>query len=236
MENKMDLKEQERMMNLAFATSDFYQLLSVSLQFPSEELAKAMSEGSYREDGISILEELSCSKVDILPVVEGFNRLSETNGTAEQLFTQMRQEYTRLVNDPKQPLIPIYESLFLYEPKENGEKPMLFLNQIAADVERCYKEAGANVTNQSEPADHMAIELEFMMFLYGNKGKMLKEQNQEGLAKINKLIQHFENRHVGKWGFPFFERLEVQAAIEPYKVLAQLANVGLRQVLHVKDC
>ena len=37
MERIMEVKQQESEMNLAFAASDFYQLLSLSLQFPSED-------------------------------------------------------------------------------------------------------------------------------------------------------------------------------------------------------
>ena len=55
-----------------------------------------------------------------------------------------------------------------------------------------------------EPADHMAAELEFMMYLYANKGLALKEQNREKLSQIEENIDEFEKLHFSKWAVPFF--------------------------------
>ena len=228
MEVKIEVKQQEKEMNLAFAMSDFYQLLSLSLQFPSEELAMALCDGVFWEDGLSILEELSCSIEDLQRVTDVINQLKTTNVTADEIYKQMKQEYTRLFNDPKNPQLAIYESLFLYKLKENGEKPMLFLSPEAVNAEKCYKEAGVRVVNTSrEPADHIATELEFMMFLYGNKGKALKELNVQELDNISKAIETFQQKHLGKWADAFFERLETDTTLEHYRGIARLAKAGL---------
>ena len=228
MEMKTEVKHQENEMSLVFAMSDFYQLLSLSLQFPSEELAIALCEGSYWEDQLSILEDLSFCKEDLHQLAEAINELKAANVTAEELYKQMRQEYTRLFNDPKKPQIAIYESLFLYKPEEHGEKPMLFLSPEAMDVEKCYKDAGVKVDKKyGEPADHIAAEWEFMMFLYANKGKALQEQDAEKLDNINNKIKTFQQNHLGRWEYEFLERLESDTNLEHYRVMARIAKAGL---------
>lgn len=225
-----DLREKDR--QKAFATSDFYQLLSLSLRLPTAELVDALLDGSYRQDGINILEELSCGEEDIVLVGEALNKSKGAKGNAAELLSEMRREYTRLFDDPKQPALNIYETLFLHNPEKDNQGVMLFMSPAALDAERCYQEAGVSLVSQSaEPADHMATELEFMMYLYGKKGKALQEQGNEELEKIEQHIQQFNEMHLKKWCLEFFNGLQIQSKIVSYQGFAQLAKVGLSRVL-----
>lgn len=215
----------------AFATSDLYQLLSISLRLPTNELAEALLNCSYRQDGINILEELSCSQGDIAQVSEALGRLEGTIAEITPFLIELRREYTRLFDDPKKPAINIYETLFLHDP-EDKQGVMLFMSPAALDAERCYKEAGVSLVKQSaEPADHMATELEFMMYLYAEKGKALQEENPEKVEKLEKQIHQFEELHLKKWCPAFFDTLENEARLAPYHALCQLGRIGLSKVL-----
>lgn len=226
---------EQNVMN-AFAISDFYQLLAVSLRLPNNELAKAMLEGSYGQDAINILEELSCSQEDLTKVKESLSALSSPEEDTTSFLIRMRREYTRLFDDPKKPAISIYETLFLHNPEENNGGVMLFMSPSALDAERCYREAGVRVVKQSaEPADHIATELEFMMYLYAKKGKALREQNAEDIARIEKHLKEFEKLHLNKWGQRFFEALQTETKEAAYLAVAQLAQVGLTQISKCKE-
>lgn len=227
---KLIEKTDEQTIIQAFASSDFYQLLSLSLQWPSQELANALMDGSYQSDAVNILQDLQCSREDILHVSDSLDELLANE--SEQLLGQMRKEYTRLFNHPVQPVISIYESMFTEKVGEKKKDVVLFLNPTALDVERCYKEAGIHLTNSSkEPADHMAAELEFMMYLHGKKGIALKVENLKEVEKIEENIDQFERLHLLKWVEPFLNRLENESEILPYKRIAKLAEVGLNKVL-----
>ena len=218
---------QEQKVKEACAASDFFQLLSISLRLPTTELAEALLDGSYRQDGINILEELSCSKKDLLLVSEALDTLKGRKEDLTPLLIEMRREYTRLFDDPKQPALNIYETLFLHDPEDN-QAAMLFMSPTALDVERCYREAGVSLVSQSaEPADHMATELEFMMYLYGKKGQALKEENNEAVEKIEQQIQQFEGMHLKKWCVEFFNGLHTESTSTSYQALAKLAKTGL---------
>lgn len=231
--NNQTIVNREEQINTAFSTSDFYQLLSTSLQLPTSELAEALLDGSYKADVLTILTELSCSEEDILKVENAFSPLQSSFKDAQDLLEEMRMEHTRLFYHPKKPAIDIYETTFLKAEKEGSEKPMLFVSQEALQVEKCYKEAGLIIKTR-EPADHIVTELEFMMDLYGKKALAMRTENTESLEKIEKQISHFEEQHLGKWGYNFFASLETEATILSYQLIGTFAKVGLGQLLPSK--
>lgn len=214
------------------AISDFYQLLSISLRLPDNDLAKGMLDGSYGQDAVNILEELHCDEEEIAPVKRLFGHLPSTRDEVTPYLIKMRREYTRLFDDPKNPALSIYETIFLHNPEEEKEGVMLFMSPAALDAERCYKEAGVSLVKETaEPADHMATELEFMMYLYGKKGQALQEGNEEELDLIKKQIEEFKKLHLHKWALDFFKKLHAEAKLLPYQGIAQLGIVGLKKVL-----
>lgn len=232
----MLVAEQQKEMNLAFATSDFYQLLSCSLQYPSEELAEALLEGSFKEDSLAILHDISCNENDILAVGALFNMLEAETENKQSLFEDMRKEYTRLFNHPKKPSIFIYESFFHQNLTQDHENPtMLFLSPTALDVERCYSDSGVQLKNKSgEPPDYMPTELEFMMYLYGNKGRAILDGAFEKVKNNEQHIEQFEKQHLCKWGYAFFDRLYKESEVVSYKAIALVGKIGLNKVLKGK--
>ncbi len=221
----------EEIMNV-LAISDFYQLLSISLRLPDHDLARAMLDGSYGQDATNILQELFCSEEEIAEVKELFQKLTSKKDEVTPYLIEMRREYTRLFDDPKSPALNIYETVFLHNPVEDKEGVILFMSPAALDAERCYKGAGVCLVKQSaEPADHMATELEFMMYLYAKKGQALKEGNEENLALIKKQINEFKVLHLHKWAMNFFEKMQSEAKSLPYQGIAQLGIIGLAKIL-----
>lgn len=216
----------------AFTISDFFQLLSISLRLPSHELAQALLDGSYGRDALYILEELSCAQEEIVSVREALQNLAPNEEDVNAFLIQMRREYTRLFDDPKKPAVSIYETLFLHNPEEDRGGVMLFMSPAALDAERCYRGAGVSLVKQSaEPADHMATELEFMMYLYAKKGKALQEESTEELAVLEKQIKEFTDLHLHKWCRGFFDKLECEAELIFYRGLCRLGKAGLNKII-----
>ncbi len=214
------------------ATSDLFQLLSISLRFPDHDLTKAILDGSYGLDTINILEELCCSQGEIAKVGELLKSFSPGEDI-DSLLTQMKREYTRLFDNPQNPVIHIYETLFLQD-QEKERAALLFMSPISLDVERCYKEAGVSLVEKSaEPADHMATELEFMMYLYARKGQAIQEKNQQKLARLEKQVKQFQEQHLNKWCDKFFEKLEAETELAAYQLIAYIGIIGLGKILKV---
>lgn len=222
-------------MQKAYATSDLYQLLSLSLRLPAGELAEALLDGSYAQDGISILKELSADSEDIIKAEQALITIKSKAEEITSFLVEMRQEYTRLFDDPKKPAISIYETLFLRDP-EDKQGVMLFMSPAALDAERCYKEAGVALVNQTaEPPDHMATELEFMMYLYAKKGKAIQGNDLKELETLNKQIRQFEELHLERWGIEFFTQLQDKGKGSIYQGIAWIGKAGLKKVLNGRE-
>lgn len=228
--NEQLVGHQEGPISQAFSISDFYQLLSISLQVPSVEFAEALLDGRYKEDVNTILTELSCSFEDVGEVEKLLEQIEKSGNDVHQVLGNLRIEHTRLFYDPKRPALDIYETTFTKKTKDLSEKPTLFVSPEALQVEQCYKEAGLVMTTK-EPADHMVIELEFMMDLYRKKGLAIRDRDEQRIELIQGQINKFEEGHLRKWAYDFFSKLESETTNDSYHAIAKLAKVGLSQLL-----
>lgn len=226
-------KEQE--IQESMAASDMYRLLFMALHFPTAELALGLLNGSFTADVVAIFEELNFSATEIEKIKTGLIALQEDQNSNDELLTQMRREYTRLFTHPKNPVIAIYETTFRYDPEDDLQsKPALFISPASLDAERCYKKAGLMMSREiNEPADHMATEMEFMMYLYLQKAKGLREDNQEELARREEEIKEFRNAHLQKWAKEFFDRCISESQNEAYRVIGETGRLFMARMLTV---
>jgi len=224
---------QEQELQKALAAADMYQLLSLSMHLPTEEMARGLLEGTLTEDVQKIFGELGFTNEVIENITTDFEALQNNAATTKGLLTEMRREYTRLFTNPEKPAVAIYETLFLYQPEEeNGVKPALFISPAALDAERCYKKAGFTRSKEiNEPGDHMATELEFIMLLYYQKVKFLEEDNQEEIAKKNEQIKEFSKVHLQKWAIDFFDRCISASESNVYRTFGQIGSTFMSKML-----
>lgn len=223
---------QEQDIQNALAASDMYQLLAKSLHPPTEEIVSGLLDGSLSEDVATILEELNFSRKEIENIKTKLLALKGDLHLKDELLTEMRREYTRLFTHPKKSEIDIYETLFLFIPEDGEESPPLFISPAAADAERCYNKAGLVMSKEvNEPADHMATEMEFMMYLYLQKARALKDNNRSELARRDSEIKEFKELHLQKWAKEFFNRCILKSNSELYRVLGGLGSMYMEKML-----
>ena len=216
----------------ALAASDMYQILSISFRFPTEQLAIGILDGSLAEDVCAIMRESDFADNKIQSVIDTLLARDSQSGDKEELLTEMRREYTRLFTHPKQPLVPIYKTLFLYQPENETTKPSLFISPSALDAERCYKKAGLIMSAElREPADHIATEMEFMMYLYGQKAKAIQENDTEQTIRRENEIIEFQDIHLKKWAMQFFEHCSSSSESQPYRAFGEIGKMYMEKIL-----
>jgi TorA maturation chaperone TorD len=210
-----------------------YQLLAMFLHLPTEEMAAGILNGSFEEDVLANFEELNIAGPRIETIKVNLKALQEGKTEAKELLTEMRVEFTRLFTHPKHPAVEIYETLFLFQPEEGDKgKPSLFISPAALDAERCYRQAGLARTKEvNEPGDHMATEMEFMMYLYLQRAKALEEDNQRDIEQRNEAIKEFSEIHLQKWAIAFFERCSSVSSIKVYQTLGQIGSAFMSSML-----
>jgi len=225
----------EQGIQTTIAASDLYQLLAMSLQLPTKQITAGLLDGSLAEDVLAISDELSFPAQVQEDLKSAFYKIQQEYKNQEELLSDLRKEYTCLFTHPQKSQIDIYESLFLYNPQDSSEKPTLFISPAALDAERCYKKAGvARSKEVNEPDDHMATEMEFMMFLYLQKAKALQEGNQAEAERREGEIKEFYDIHLQKWAKEFFGRCSTSSEHPFFRAVGEIGSVFMTKVLSVQ--
>lgn len=227
---KSDKKEQE--IQRSIAASDMYQLLFMSLHLPTEELVLGLLNGSFAEDVVTIFRELNFPAAEIEKIKAGLIALGGDENRKDELLTELGREYTRLFAHPKNPVIAIYETTFRYDPTDElASRPALFISPAALDAERCYKKAGLTMSGEmNEPADHLATEMEFMMYLYSQKAKALQQDNSAEVAEREAQIKEFAEDHLNKWAKAFYDRCIAESQSDVYRMMGEIGSLYIAKM------
>lgn len=215
------------------AVSDMYQLLSMFSRLPTLELSAGILDGSISEDICDIMKELDFPQNKIDLVNDKFECIKGDLRHNEKFLSDMRREYTRLFAHPNKSEIDIYETLFVCEIKsEDAVKPALFISPAAIDAERCYRRAGLTLSKEvREPSDHIATEMEFMMFLYIQKAKALQENNVEEYDRREAEIKEFTELHLKKWAKEFFDACSTSSKNNVYRTFGEIGKLFMGKVI-----
>jgi putative dimethyl sulfoxide reductase chaperone len=98
-------------------------------------------------------------------------------------------------------------------------------NQVMGEstirVRRIYEEANLRI-NQKEPADHIAIELEFMSYLFGLEINANQKSNKKEQSRLQLLQKSFFQEYLNPWIPDLCQKIETNAETEFYKLLASV--------------
>ncbi len=224
--------------------SDFYQLMAISMRYPTRELAEGLLDGSFADDMAACLEGLGISADEADAAYDKLCAAVLADAAdVETLFHRLRVEYTGLFLVPKREKIYIYESRFCYPKDADPKQYSMFVSPCALHAEQCYKEAGVRVRKDLQEApDHMATELEYISYLYRKLAETMSEVSQEKEREaasgqespLNKQqqilvwklrIDTFWQKHLSKWYDDFLEEIQKKTELETYRALAILGGM-----------
>jgi anaerobic sulfite reductase subunit A len=85
-------------------------------------------------------------------------------------------------------------------PSESVYKTGLLMQEPYDEVLNAYWDAGVNVVKEfKEPADHVAIELQFMSYLCRKAQEALEKNDKENLLKYLRMQKDFMEKHLIQW-------------------------------------
>jgi len=215
----------------AIGLADLCELLKHAFTFPDEQLVQALSEGSFREDMVSCLNDAGASKEKIDGVDVSLAAL--TLVSKDELLATLRKEFSLLYLVPGEevPVFP-YEGPFRLKNEGRRGKPALFGSAVSLDVEKSMRRAGViPKSGHKEPIDSVWNEFAFLSFLYGNLAQAIQEQDEEAEERFNRYIADFVGDHGIKWLPAFMEKTQ-QAVSDSekstvYRVFAQCGLLSL---------
>ena len=200
MTNGQDLNSDSRMklMQVALNRSDLYQLLAIAFRDPTPELVEGLLSGTFRADAADCVQWLNADSVIFDQALSELDSFAVDNAgrDPEQILHEMQVEYFRLFIGSKEPAVFPYHTM--YSEERDGFNSVLFTSPTARATEKAYKDAGVSLVSvQAEPPDHIATELEFLMYLCAQEAAAWKngDIDQQGSADGRK-----ENLLMIFWG------------------------------------
>lgn len=196
--------------------SSAWELLAISLRYPTPELAEAITSGEW----IAAAQEIAAALGAVLP--RDFS--VESDGCADELYRSLRQESTRLFIGAPTSTIPFYEGIWRSD-GEGGE--LMFVNRYAMEVERYCKACGLmRPDGTNEPLDCASTECELMELLAlavsGEVWDTMKPDAFPG-GSPQAAYESFKLVHVSQW-LPYFAESVAAEAQEPfYRAVGQWA-------------
>ena len=202
------------------ALADLFKMLSILIKCPDKQILQGLLDGTIEADCCDILNELEWEDVTghMMPY---WNDIHEMSGMleADEFFSQLRREYTRLFITPKAEEISLYEGIFLLPKRKKPDLgPLVIRSAAAMDAKDCYRHAGLLMAEQGS-ADHMELELEFMGFLWNRIA-----ENGEDLELRRQQKAEFETRHMKKWMEAFFRLCEAKTVHPYYRLIGILGQ------------
>lgn len=149
----------------------------------------------YEPEKDLFLEQSVC--LNLSRLLSSFNSTAAVHAEkmADELKSQdqhqLTLDYSALFIGPFELQAPPYGSIYL-------EKKHVVMGETTIDVLKFYQEAGIHV-EASEPADHIAIELEFMSFLHDREVSALQEGAEEEAATYSDLRRKFFSTCLSPW-------------------------------------
>jgi TorA maturation chaperone TorD len=176
----------------------------------------------YPPERSRLLDEATCLKLaglldELYPETPASDQAAVMQ---EQLSTldenQMKVDHATLFVGPFALKAAPYGSIYL----ENGRRLMGDTTVAANDL---YTEAGLQLTLK-EPADHIAIELEFMHYLTSLAAEALAAGQEDAAAELAVKQRRFLKEHLGAWVPPFCAAIVREADTLYYRALADCLN------------
>lgn len=160
--------------------ADCFRLLAACFCEPEKEL---FIEQQVCENLATLLENFSSEATDHA------RKMSSSLAGMEE--TVLAVDYSALFLGPFELQAPPYGSVYL-------EKKREVMGKTTMEVLRLYQQAGLQV-EEKEPADHIAIELEFMAFIHGREASALRNEATEEASRNKDLRQEFFIRCLKPW-------------------------------------
>jgi TorA maturation chaperone TorD len=212
--------------------ADCFQLLAIGLTCPDDNMTRGIIDGSLlldMQEAMQAIGSVAAYDKEWRRCMEEIRKVSDPSGKEASAKSLLRREYTRLFSAPSNPLIPIYETLFLAPRKKTSDFGLVLIRSPeAVDAKQSYSSAGVEMTVADSP-DHMKVECEFMGYLFRMLAACMEE---EELLVWRKRIERFSTVHLDAWFFGFFESC-CRLATHPYYRLVGMLGTGTAGALRL---
>lgn len=209
-ETRMDeLSMEERLPYAAF-----FELMGLSFSYPDRKFLDLIQSGEYKDAYLELAGLVGLDEETVADMTATLDDMAQRD--AEELFHELRIEYTRLFVGAPRPLVSLSEGVWLGH--KRGDKVVLaMVNGSSMAVEKFMKSCGIfpSKTNR-EPIDNIYTECEFMQYL------LTKPSFPEDFVRTPmEAYDYFLKEHMAKWVPGFAEQVQKTTEMAWFASLAR---------------
>ncbi len=190
-------------------------LLARALNYPDAALVRSLTSGEFATALAAALRALG--RPEAAALVAPLRSLYEASqqpddSVPQQFLLELERDYTRIFFASSPRLAYLFESVY----REGG-----LLQQSTFDVARLYHDAGIAPSQEfTLPPDHIALELEFLAFLFFQEAQALATQQADSASYAQSLRRTLLDRHLLQFAHILAARLAEHARCELYRATA----------------
>jgi len=208
----MNENNSQNRLTTILARAEIFRRLAQSFNYPDADFAEELAKGAFFPE---LADALKGAGLDAAAAALG---AAPAPGLQESML-ELEKDYTWMCFASKPRQVYLFESVY-----REGK----LLQESTFQIARLYYEAGLQLTETfTLPPDHIAVELEFMSFLYFQEAEALREGSSDKETLALRLQGEVLEKHLVPFGLSIANRMEKSARTAFYRTMARL----LRSVL-----
>jgi putative dimethyl sulfoxide reductase chaperone len=193
-------------------------LLARAMNYPDAALVALLTSGEFSHALGADLESLGHK--DIREAIETLTAAYKNKPDKAEGLLDLERDYTRMFFASKPRIAYLFESVY-----REGR----LLQESTFDIARLYREAGLVLNEDfALPPDHIAVELEFLSFLFFKEIQGLAERKEDTVEYARELRQMLLDQHLKQFALNIAERLGQHARCPLYQTTALVLRTYFR--------
>ena len=196
------------------AKAALHSLLAQAMNYPDAKLVDSLRKGKFAGalcEPLTVLGDTSLKEA-----IEKCGAEYQRSDAAakHEVLLDLERDYTRMFFSSKPRLAYLFESVY-----REGK----LLQESTFEIARLYRDAGLVLNEDFRlPPDHIAVELEFLSFLFFKEIEGLKNGNTETAEYARELQEIVINKHLRPFALNVAERVVQHARTAFYRTVARV--------------
>lgn len=189
-----------------------FNLLAQAFNYPDADLIESLCGGDFTPTLRQALERLNLAGSLDSELTDLEKTYSGSDKEKDTLLLEMEKDYTHMFFSSKPRLVYLFESVY---------KEGKLLQDSTFEIARLYYDAGLNLVDDFKlPPDHIAVEFEFMAYLYFNEIEAINKSHQENVTYAQKLQKEVMEKHLAAFGGTLAGKVAEHARTVFYQCMA----------------
>ncbi len=196
------------------AKAALHSLLAQAMNYPDATLVDSLRTGRF---AIALSESLAMvGNTSLKSDIEKCRKeyLRKDSAGKEEMLLELERDYTRMFFSSKPRLAYLFESVY-----REGK----LLQESTVEIAGLYRDAGLVLNEDFRlPPDHIAVELEFLSFLFFKEAEGLKKEDKKAVEYAKELQDVVINQHLRPFALNLAERVAQHARTSFYRTVAHV--------------